>query len=63
MDSIQHRIHADGTGGLAHEPNNMAAAPAVGQVGGSYTQTLTATGTINFNCHIHAGMKGQIMVQ
>jgi plastocyanin len=57
QDGIQHRIHADGTGGLAHEPNNMAAN------GGTYTQTLNAKGTINFNCHIHTNMRGQLVVQ
>lgn len=58
-DGIEHRIHADGTDGLAHEPNNMAAS------GGSYTQTLTSTvkGAVNFHCHIHPNMIGQIMVQ
>ena len=56
-DTIQHRIHADGTGGIAHEPNNMAAA------GGTYTQTINATGDISFYCHIHPGMKGKISVK
>jgi plastocyanin len=56
-DSIEHRIHADGTGGLDHQANNMAAN------GGTYTDTLTATGPINFVCHIHTKMKGHIDVQ
>ena len=58
MDGIEHRIHADGTGGLAHEPNNMAAN------GGSYTgQVINAKGTIGFYCHIHPGMKGSLNIQ
>ena len=56
-DGIVHRIHADGTGGLAHEANNMAAN------GGTYTATLTAKGPISFRCHIHGNMKGVINVQ
>ena len=58
-DGIEHRIHADGTDSLAHEPNNMAAS------GGAYTQTLTneVKGAVNFHCHIHPNMMGQIMVQ
>jgi plastocyanin len=56
-DGLEHRIHSDGTGGLAHQPNNM------GANGGTYEEMLTATGTINFNCHIHGGMKGQLVVQ
>jgi len=56
-DGIEHRIHADGTGGLDHEANNMAAN------GGTYTSTLTAKGPINFRCHIHGNMKGIINVQ
>ncbi|MEO6952947.1 MAG: hypothetical protein ABI321_14170 [Polyangia bacterium] len=58
-DGIEHRIHADGTDGIQHELNNMAAS------GGSYTQTLTNTvkGAVNFHCHIHPNMMGQIMVE
>ena len=58
-DGIEHRIHADGTDSLAHEPNNMAAS------GGAYTQTLTneVKGAVNFHCHIHPNMMGQIMVE
>lgn len=56
-DGIEHRIHANGTAGLAHEPNNM------GANGGTYTQTINATGTIKFNCHIHGGMTGQLVVK
>jgi plastocyanin len=56
-DTIQHRIHADGTGGLSHEPNNMAAN------GGTYSDTLVSAGPIPFHCHIHPNMMGQIVVQ
>ena len=56
-DGIEHRIHASGTNGLAHEPTNM------GANGGTYTQTITAAGTLKFNCHIHAGMTGSLVVQ
>lgn len=56
-DGVEHRIHADGTGGIAHAPNNMAAN------GGSYTQTINAAGDISFYCHIHPGMKGTISVK
>lgn len=57
QDGIQHRIHSDGTGGLDHQPNNMAAN------GGTYVDTLTEVGAINFVCHIHGKMKGNIMVK
>ena len=56
-DGIQHRIHANGTGGIAHEPTNMSAK------GGSYTQTINAAGDISFNCHIHPGMTGKLTVK
>jgi plastocyanin len=57
-DIINHEIHASGTGGIAHEGGPLDAN------GGTYDQTITAgfTGAINFRCHIHSGMTGQIMV-
>ncbi len=68
-DIINHEIHADGTGGIPHEggpldanggvydtnPNSNPAVPL--------TITAGFTGPINFRCHIHSGMTGQILVQ
>jgi plastocyanin len=68
-DIINHEIHADGTGGIPHEggpldanggvyDTNPGSNPAV-----PLTITPGFTGPINFRCHIHGGMTGQIMVQ
>ncbi|MGQ0507342.1 MAG: hypothetical protein ACT4TC_18710 [Myxococcaceae bacterium] len=57
-DKINHQIHANGTAGLAHEPGPLQANGA-----NAYSDTLTAKATVNFRCHIHANMIGQIIVK
>jgi plastocyanin len=57
-DAINHQIHSDGTLGVAHEGG-----PLMANGGNAYTQTLNGTGTLNFRCHIHPGMRGQIVVK
>jgi plastocyanin len=56
-DSVNHRIHADGINGFDHQPNEMNAQ------GGSYTVTIQAPGTYDYNCHIHGQMRGTLVVQ
>lgn len=56
-DTVPHRIHAtDGGAGLDHQPNNMG-------TGGSYEVTMTQRGTFEYNCHIHAQMRGVLVVE
>jgi plastocyanin len=56
LDSRDHEIHTNpNTVGLQHE--NGALVP-----NGTYTQALQK-GTVNFRCHIHPNMMGQIVVQ
>jgi len=57
-DGINHQIHSDGTLGVAHEGG-----PLMANGGNTYTQTFNAAGTLNFRCHIHPNMKGQIVVK
>jgi plastocyanin len=55
-DNIDHRIHGNGTGGLNHQANNLVP-------GASYSVTMTAIGTFNYNCHIHGAMTGQLVIE
>jgi plastocyanin len=57
-DTINHEIHSDGTLGVAHEGGQLMAGGA-----NSYTQTFSGTGTLQFRCHIHPNMLGQIVVK
>jgi plastocyanin len=57
-DGINHQIHSDGTLGVAHEGG-----PLMANGGNAYTQTLNGAGTLNFRCHIHPNMRGQIVVK
>jgi hypothetical protein len=53
-DGVAHRIHAGGDSGLSHQNGNLA------PNGGSYTDTLTEPGIVEFRCHIHGNMTGQL---
>jgi plastocyanin len=56
LDTRAHEIHANNNPtGLNHEPGPLVP-------NGSYSQILKA-GTVNFRCHIHPNMLGQIVVQ
>lgn len=57
-DAIAHRIHGNGNLGFSHQNDDLQPNAA-----NSYTVTLTGTGTIDFNCHIHSGMRGRIVVK
>jgi plastocyanin len=57
-DARAHAIHATGTGGLNHEAGNLLPNAA-----NAYSDTLTARGTIDFRCHLHPNMVGQIVVK
>lgn len=54
-DTINHRIHGNGAGGLEHQAENL-------QPGGSYSVILTAPGVYEYGCHIHPQMTGQLVV-
>ena len=54
-DTVTHRIHADGSGGLVHEADQMGP-------GQSYTVTIIAPGTYDYSCHIHPQMTGRLVV-
>jgi plastocyanin len=54
-DAVNHRIHADGAGGIQHQQGEIPP-------GGSYTDTITGAGVIDYNCHIHGQMKGRLVV-
>ena len=54
-DNVVHQIHADGAGGLDHQPDTMGN-------GESYTVTIVAPGTYDYNCHIHPQMTGRLVV-
>ncbi len=53
-DMIDHRIHS-GVSAFPHQPSNLVP-------GASYSVTITQAGTFNYNCHVHAGMKGSFKV-
>ena len=58
MDTRAHEIHVNAnTVGLKHEPGTLLPNGA-----NSYSQILTK-GTVNFRCHIHPNMLGQIVVK
>lgn len=58
MDTKNHEIHANAnTVGLQHEPGQLLPNGA-----NSYSQILKK-GTVNFRCHIHPNMLGQIVVK
>ncbi len=58
MDTRNHQIHANANpAGLNHQPAVLLPNGA-----NSYTQILTK-GTVNFRCHIHPNMLGQIVVK
>jgi hypothetical protein len=58
MDTRNHEIHANNNPtGLQHQPGQLQANGA-----NTYSQILKA-GTVNFRCHIHPNMLGQIVVK
>ncbi len=58
MDTRNHEVHApNNTIGMKHEPSMLLANGA-----NSYSQVLTK-GSVNFRCHIHPNMLGQIVVR
>jgi len=54
-DTVAHRIHADDVNGFNHQPNNLAP-------GASYSSTIEAPGTYDYNCHLHPQMRGRLVV-
>jgi plastocyanin len=58
QDSVNHRVHSDGTLGIAHEGGDLMANSA-----NTYSDTFTGTGTFSYRCHIHPNMKGQIVIK
>jgi plastocyanin len=58
LDSVNHQIHSNGGLGMAHQNGVLQPNGA-----NTYSPMLNAKGTLNFRCHIHPNMLGQIVVK